>query len=82
MFSKLGQQIELTSSRHLSGAGDETLRQSRDHHASAVDIGNLQASQLCAPYPRAIERHQYHAMKPTLGGVNEVGNFFWAQYAG
>ncbi len=42
-----------------------------DHHASAVDIGNLQASQLGAPYPRGIERHQYHAMKPSLGAVDE-----------
>jgi hypothetical protein len=49
-----------------------------DDHAAAVDIGNLQAGQLGTPYPRAIERHQYNAMKPSLGGVNEVGNFFWA----
>ena len=33
-------------------------------------------------YPRAIERHQYHAMKPSLGGVDEVGNFFRTQDAG
>ena len=52
-----------------------------DHHPSAVDIGNLQASQLGAPYPRAIERHQYHAMKPSLGRVDEEGNLFWAQDA-
>src|ERR1039458_1789216 len=50
-----------------------------DDHASAVDIGNLQARQLGTPYPRAIERHQYHAMKLSLGAVDEVGNFFWAQ---
>ena len=42
----------------------------------------MQAGQLGTPYPRAIERHQYHAMKPSLGGVNEVGNFFWAQLLG
>ena len=39
--------------------------------------GILQASQLGTPYPRAIERHQYHAMRPSLGRVDEVGNFFW-----
>jgi hypothetical protein len=29
-----------------------------------------------------IERHQYNAMKPSLGRVDEERNFFWAQYAG
>jgi hypothetical protein len=53
-----------------------------DDHAKAVDIGNLQAHQLGTPYPCAIERHQYHAMKPSLGAVDEVGKSFWAQYAG
>jgi hypothetical protein len=53
-----------------------------DHHTSAVDIGNLQARQLGTPYPCAIERHQYHAMKPSLGRVDEVGHFFRAQDAG
>jgi hypothetical protein len=53
-----------------------------DDHAKAVDIGNLQARQLGTPYPCAIERHQYHAMKPSLGAVDEVGKSFWAQYAG
>jgi hypothetical protein len=50
-----------------------------DDHTSAVDIGDLQASQLGTPYPGAIERHQYHAMKLSLGRVDEVGNFFRAQ---
>src|SRR5271165_2244370 len=53
-----------------------------DDHASAVDIGDLQASQLGAPYPGAIEGHQYDAMKSSLGRVDEEGNFFWAQYTG
>src|SRR5208282_1941825 len=53
-----------------------------DHHASAVDIGDLQTSQLGAPCPRAIERHQHNAMKSSLGRVDEVGNLFWAQDAG
>src|ERR1700683_3545772 len=53
-----------------------------DDHASAVDIGNLQANQLGAPRPRAVECHQYHAMEPSLGRVDEAGNFFWAQDAG
>src|ERR1700690_3607730 len=52
-----------------------------DHHPSAVDIGNLQASQLSAPCSRAVESHQYHAMKPSLGRVDEAGNFFLAQDA-
>jgi hypothetical protein len=34
------------------------------------------------PYPRAIKRHQHHAMKPGLRGVDEVGHFFRAQDAG
>jgi len=49
---------------------------------SAGDRSSLQARQLGTPYPRAIERHQYHAMKPSLGAVDEVGNFFRAQDAG
>src|ERR1035438_41711 len=53
-----------------------------DDHASAVDIGELQAGQLGAPYPGAIEGHQHNAMKSSLGRVDEEGNFFWAQYAG
>src|SRR5271157_6457049 len=53
-----------------------------DDHASAVDVGELQASQLGSPRPGAVERHQYHAMKSGLGRVDEEGNFFWAQYAG
>src|SRR5260370_16592889 len=52
-----------------------------DDHASAVDIGDLQASQLGASCPCAIERHQYNALKPRLGRVDEAGNFFSAQYA-
>src|ERR1039458_4318610 len=38
-----------------------------DDHSSAVDIGDLQASQLGAPYPGAIEGHQHNAMKSSLG---------------
>jgi hypothetical protein len=53
-----------------------------DDHTAAVDIGDLQVSQFGAPCPGAIERHQYNAMKPSLGRVDEVGNFFWAQDAG
>src|SRR5271165_3867279 len=53
-----------------------------DNHASAVDIGDLQASQLGAPNPGAIEGHQHNAMQSSLGRVDEEGNFFWAQYAG
>jgi hypothetical protein len=29
-----------------------------------------------------IDRHQYHAMKLSLGRVDEVGNFFGAQDVG
>src|SRR5271157_4728824 len=53
-----------------------------DDHASAVDIGNLQAGQLGAPCPGAIERHQYDAMKPSPRRVDEEGHFCGAQYAG
>src|SRR5260370_15854160 len=53
-----------------------------DDHASAVDIGDLQASQLGASCPCAIERHQYNALKPRVGRVDEAGNFFTSQYAG
>ena len=52
-----------------------------DDHTPAVDIGTLQGSQLGAPCPCGIERHQYDAMKPSPRGVDEEGNFFWAQYA-
>src|SRR6266702_5972136 len=41
-----------------------------DDHAPTVDIGDLQASQLGPPYPGAIQRHQYHAMKLSLGRVD------------
>src|SRR5260370_4991378 len=53
-----------------------------DDHASAVDIGDLQASQLGASCPCAIERHQYNALKPRLGRVDEAENFLLAQYGG
>ncbi len=53
-----------------------------DDHASTVDIGDLQASQLGPPHPGGIDRHQYHAMKLGLRRIDEVGNFFWAQDAG
>jgi hypothetical protein len=53
-----------------------------EDHASAVDIGDLQASQFGAPCPGAIERHQYNAMKLRLRRADEAGNFFRAQYAG
>ncbi len=38
-----------------------------DDHASAVDIGELQAGQLGAPYPVPIERHLKEDFKIDLG---------------
>ena len=52
-----------------------------DHHSVAVDIGDLQLAKLGAPRPRATERHQYNAVKRSLGRVNEAGHFFGAQDA-
>src|ERR1019366_2718571 len=53
-----------------------------------ITMRRLSISEICkranssAPYPSAIERHQYHAMKPSLGRVDEGGHFFRAQDAG
>src|ERR1019366_3795118 len=53
-----------------------------------ITMRRLSISEICkranssAPYPSAIERHQYHAVKRSLGRVDEGGHFFRAQDAG
>ena len=50
-----------------------------DNHTAAVDIGDLQSSQLRAPRSSGIECHQQNAMKGSQRGVNKLGDFFRAQ---
>nr|WP_242617679.1 hypothetical protein [Edaphobacter modestus] len=50
------------------------------HHAFAVDIGHLQATQLGPANSGRIQRHDHGAMHPVAGGVDQSRHFLLTEY--
>src|SRR5260370_26475865 len=48
-------------------------------HAFAIDVADFQVCQFSASYSSGVERHQQSAMEGSVGGLNELGNFFLAE---
>ena len=53
-----------------------------NHHSSAVNVADLQTSQLRIPYPGRVESHEYGAVKRGGSGVDELCYFFLAENRG
>src|ERR1039458_8130674 len=53
-----------------------------DDHSLTVDIADLQASQLGAPHPGSVERHEHDAMKRGPGGVDQASDLFLTENRG
>ena len=53
-----------------------------DDHPLAVDVVDLQADDLGAAHPHAIEDHQQSSLKQTITRVDQTSDFFLAQNAG
>src|SRR5260370_10752862 len=50
-----------------------------NHHAFAIDVADFQVRQFSASYSGGVERHQQSAMEASVGGLNELSNFFLAE---
>ncbi len=53
-----------------------------NHHPSAVNVADLQTSQLRVPNSGRVEGHEYGAVKRSGSGVDELCYFFLAENRG
>ena len=53
-----------------------------DHHPSAVDVADLQASQLRVPNTSRVEGHEDRSMKRCESRIDELGHLFLAENGG
>ena len=79
VLSQRGQQIR---AEHDIAIFASLASLNMDHHAPAVDIGDLEKGQSGSPHSSAVQRHQDGVMKRTRRSVDQTGNFVLAQNDG
>jgi hypothetical protein len=79
MFPQRGQQV---GAEHDIAIFASLASLNMDHHALAVDIGNLETGQFGPPHSSAVQRHQNGVMKRAGRGVDQTGDFVLTQNDG
>src|SRR5215469_451527 len=49
-----------------------------DHHALAVNVGDLESAQFGSAHGGGVESHEQGAVKQITGGIDEPSHFLWA----